>query len=241
MNLTRSAWPPGSMIRLQACWAVHCPGGMQGESKDAAGRVLDHGQDVGLGAVEQVGCEEVACQDRLGLGAQELRPGRPGPPPGGVDAAGLQDLPHGGRFDVNPEAGQLAVDPSVSPFGVLAGQPSDQGLNVPPGRRQASPAAHGPGGPAAADEVAVPARDRVRGNQQPQPLAARFRYQAGQGRDRGPVRPVQLRSARLPPLQDRELMAQDQDFRGLPHLLTPRQPQPRGDPRDQEGTRTAGT
>jgi hypothetical protein len=39
---------------------------------------------------------------------------------------------------------------------------------------------------------------------------------------------------RLPPLQDGELVAQDQDLRGLPRLLTPGQPQPRGDPRDQE-------
>ena len=79
---------------------------MQGdpEDADAPGRVLDHGQDIGLGAVEQVDREEVAGQDRLGLGAQELRPGRPGPPPGGVDAAGLEDLPHGGRCDFNPEA-----------------------------------------------------------------------------------------------------------------------------------------
>jgi len=66
------------------------------------------------------------------------------------------------------------------------------------------------------------------------PLAARVRYQAEQGREQGPVRPVQLRVARLPPLQDGELMAQDQDFRGLPRLLTPGQPEPRGDPRDQE-------
>ena len=50
------------------------PGGMQGDAEDAdaPGGVLDHGQDVGLGAVEQVGREEVAGQDRLGLGAQEL-------------------------------------------------------------------------------------------------------------------------------------------------------------------------
>ena len=50
------------------------PGRMQGDSEDAdapAG-VLDHGQDVGLGAIQQVGGEEVAGQDRLGLGAQEL-------------------------------------------------------------------------------------------------------------------------------------------------------------------------
>jgi hypothetical protein len=40
--------------------------------------MLHHGQDVGLGAVEQVGGEEVARQNRLGLGPQELRPGRPG-------------------------------------------------------------------------------------------------------------------------------------------------------------------
>jgi hypothetical protein len=32
----------------------------------------DHGQDAGLGAVEQVEGEEVTGQDRLGLGAQEL-------------------------------------------------------------------------------------------------------------------------------------------------------------------------
>jgi hypothetical protein len=47
---------------------------MQGDPKDAytAGRVLDHGQHVGLCAVEQINCEEVAGQYRLGLGAQEL-------------------------------------------------------------------------------------------------------------------------------------------------------------------------
>jgi hypothetical protein len=40
--------------------------------------------------------------------------------------------------------------------------------------------------------------------------------------------------ARLLSLQNGELMAQDQDFRGLPRLRAPRQPQPRGDPLDQE-------
>jgi len=55
-------------------------------------------------------------------------------------------------------------------------------------------------------------------------LVAGFRYQAEQR----PVRPVQLRAARLPLLQDRDLVTQDQDFGGLPRLLAPRQPQPRG-------------
>ena len=42
------------------------------EDADAPGRVLDHGQDVGLAAAGQVDVEEVTCQDRLGLRTQEL-------------------------------------------------------------------------------------------------------------------------------------------------------------------------
>jgi hypothetical protein len=43
------------------------PGRVQGDAEDAdapAG-VLDHGQGIGAGAVEQVDREEVACQDRV--------------------------------------------------------------------------------------------------------------------------------------------------------------------------------
>jgi hypothetical protein len=46
--------------------------GSDPEDADTPAGVLYHSQDVGLGAVEQVGREEVARQDRLGLGAQEL-------------------------------------------------------------------------------------------------------------------------------------------------------------------------
>jgi hypothetical protein len=42
------------------------------EDADAPGRVLDHNQDVGAGAIEQVDCEKVARQDRVGMGAQEM-------------------------------------------------------------------------------------------------------------------------------------------------------------------------
>jgi hypothetical protein len=54
-------------------------GGMQSypENADAPAGVLDHGQDISLGAVQQVGREEAARQDRLGLGAQEQRPAWP--------------------------------------------------------------------------------------------------------------------------------------------------------------------
>ena len=204
------------------------PGRVQGdpEDADAPGGVLDHGQDVSLSAVEQVRGEEIARQDRLGLGAQELRPGRVCSSRRGVDPGILQDFPHGRRRYLRSQADQLTVDPAVSPAGVLAGQPEDQGPDVPAGGRSAGLATHGPGGPAAANDVAVPAQDRVRGDQQPQPVPAGFRYHGEQGREQCPVRPVQFRAARLPPLQDGELVAQDQDLCGLPSLLTLRQPQP---------------
>jgi hypothetical protein len=48
----------------------------------------------------------------------------------------------------------------------------------------------------------VPAQDRVRGDQQPQPVAAGFRYHAEQGSEQGPVRPVEPRAAQLLPSQD---------------------------------------
>src|SRR5438874_6288208 len=104
------------------------------EDADAPGRVLDHGPDVSLGAVKQAGGEEVARQDRLGLGAQELQPGRPGSAWRGIDPGLLQDLPHRRRRYLRSQASQLAVDPAVPPVGVLAGQPEDQGPDVAAGR-----------------------------------------------------------------------------------------------------------
>jgi AcrR family transcriptional regulator len=65
--------------------------------------------------------------------------------------------------DPELKARLLPVDPAVAPFGVLPGQPEDQGLNVPAGGRPAGPAAHRPRRPAAPDDVAVPAQDRVPG------------------------------------------------------------------------------
>jgi len=91
-------------------------GGVQrdAEDADAPGRVLDDGQDVSPGAVEQVNREEVARQDRVGLRTQELRPGRPGPPRRGAGAVGLEDLPDGRRRNRDSQAGQFPVDPAVA-------------------------------------------------------------------------------------------------------------------------------
>jgi hypothetical protein len=63
-----------------------------------------------------------------------------------------------------------------------------------------------------ADEVAVPAHDRVRSDQKPQSAAPRLGDHVEQGREQGPVRPAQVRAPRLPPLQDGELVTQEQDL-----------------------------
>jgi hypothetical protein len=131
----------------------------------------------------RVGCEEVASQDRLGLRAQEQRPRRPGPPWRGIDGGLLQDLPYRRRRDSCAQPGQFPVDPAIAPAGVLAGQPQDQGPDVPAGSWPAGLALLGPGGPSAADDVVMPAQDRVRGDQQSQPVASDFGYHAAQDQD----------------------------------------------------------
>src|SRR5579872_2588744 len=70
------------------------PGGS--EDPDAAGAVLDGGQDVDLRAVEEIGDEEVQRQDPLGLRAEELRPAGAVPARCRADARVLEDLPDRG-------------------------------------------------------------------------------------------------------------------------------------------------
>jgi len=56
----------------------------------AAGAVLDHGKDMDLGSVEQVGGEEVQRQDAVGLGSQKLGPARAVPARCRVDPRALE-------------------------------------------------------------------------------------------------------------------------------------------------------
>ncbi len=74
------ACSPRSMIRLRVLLGSPFSGWVRGDSQDADAPcgVLYDGQDMGPGAVEQVGGEEVARQDRLGPGPQKLRPGKRG-------------------------------------------------------------------------------------------------------------------------------------------------------------------
>ncbi len=81
--------------------------------------MLDDGQDIDLGAVEQVGGEEVQRQDPLRLGPQELGPARAVPVGSRIDPGALEDLPDRGRRDRDAQSGKLAVVPPVAPGLVL--------------------------------------------------------------------------------------------------------------------------
>jgi hypothetical protein len=92
-------------------------GGMGGDpgDADAAGAVLDHDQDVEAAEEDGVDVGEVDREDRVGLRRQEVSPGRAGPQGSGIDAAALQDSPHGRGGDSVAESDELTVDASVAP------------------------------------------------------------------------------------------------------------------------------
>ena len=62
------------------------------QERDTSAAVLDHRQDVDLGAAEQVGAEGVYRQDRLRLGSQELRPPRAVPARSRADPGVVENL-----------------------------------------------------------------------------------------------------------------------------------------------------
>lgn len=67
------------------------------QDPDAAGTVLDHGKDVHLGAVEEIGGEEVQRQDPLRLRSQELSPPWTVAARCRADPGAPEDLPDDGR------------------------------------------------------------------------------------------------------------------------------------------------
>jgi hypothetical protein len=99
-------------------------GGVGGDAGDvdAAAVVLDHDQDVEPAEEHGVDVGEVDREDRVGLRCQELSPGRSGPLRSGVDASGLEKLPHRGGGDRMAESDELAVDASVAPGGIFSSQ-----------------------------------------------------------------------------------------------------------------------
>jgi hypothetical protein len=81
----------------------------------------------------------------------------------------VQDRPDGRGADPVAEAGEFAVDASISPGGILGGQADDEGAQA--GGDGWSTGLGRLSGPAAGDELAVPAQDGGRGDEQPEAAA----------------------------------------------------------------------
>jgi hypothetical protein len=92
------------------------------EEVDLAGGVFDDEERIEPGQGDGVEVEQVAGEDGVGLGSEELCPGGPGSLWCGVDSGGLEDLPDGGGADLVAEAGEFAVYSPVAPGGILVGQ-----------------------------------------------------------------------------------------------------------------------
>jgi hypothetical protein len=159
------------------------PGRMSGDPGDVytATAVLDHHQDIQAAQEDRVDVGEIDGEDRMGLRGEELAPGRAGPLRGGIDACGLEDLPHRRRGDPVAEADQLALDTAVTPGRVLAGHPQDQRADRLRGGRTAWLSS--PVGPAAGDEASVPAQQGS-GRHQSEPAQLPGRQFAQRAEDR---------------------------------------------------------
>ena len=136
------------------------------EDVDAAGGVLDDEERVEPVQGDGVEVKQVAGQDPVRLGSQELGPRGSGSAGRGIDAGAVQDLPDGGGADLVAEAGEFAVDASVAPGGVLGGQADGEGAEA--GGDGWSTGSGWLGGPAAGDESPVPAQDRRGRDEQPE-------------------------------------------------------------------------
>jgi hypothetical protein len=198
------------------------------EDSDPSAAMLDDGQDMHLGAVDQVGDEEVQRQDPLRLGSEELAPARAVPAGRRVDPGVPEDLPDRRRRHRDAEGRELAVDPPVTPRLVLTGQLQHHRSDIAAHRRPTGPSAARQARPPAAENVTMPAQDRGRGHDEPhrrQPLG--WQRPGEHSRPR-PVRPRQPGMSAGPlALDDSELMAQDQDLGVLPPRLPPRHAQQR--------------
>ena len=135
------------------------------EDADAAGGVLNDGEDDQPCSGQGAGVEEVGGEDGVRLTAQEVGPAEVVAVGRGLDAVGLEDFPDGGGRDLDCGAGEPAVDALVPPVRVLAGEPQDESSGAAVGRWSAAAFRSGGSGVVAA-EVAVPAQDGVRGDDQ---------------------------------------------------------------------------
>jgi len=192
------------------------PGGLGGPR---AGRVggdpgemhatcLEFDEEQHVVAAEQDGVdgEEVTRDDSGRLRAEKRRPGFRVASWCGLDSRPFQDRPHGRRGDGDTETGKLTVDTPVTPGGVLACEAHDDLAGLGGGGGPAGPVRVGP---VVRDEPSMPGQDRLRADEEGRPAVAA--EHASERRNEHAVGRLEAWSRYLT-VQDRELMAQDEDL-----------------------------
>ena len=189
-NRNRSARSPRSMSRLRACWVTQAPVGWavipgrctwRRRARSQRGYRGGAGTQCRRGRNPRRGSRGPARTGTAARSAETV---------GRMESRALQDLPDGRGGHDMAESDQLTLDPSVAPSGILAGHPQHQGPDRRCGGRSARSSAGV--GPAAGDELGVPAQQRS-GRHQPH-LPQRGGEQSAQRAEHGAVEPGEWRS-----------------------------------------------
>jgi hypothetical protein len=138
---------------------------------------------------------------------QELAPARSRPSRSRVDTGLVQDPPNRGSAYLPAQAGKFPGDPSVPPRRILRRQAQHQRADRRPHRRATRRLARV--GPPPLHQIGMPAQQRARGDQQPDP--AGIREQPSQRGDQGPIGPRRLGPSNLT-TQYRQLVPQHQNL-----------------------------
>jgi hypothetical protein len=117
----------------------------------------------------------------------------------------VEHLPHRTGRDLVAQPGEFALDAAMPPGRVLVGQTQDQRPQLRIDRGPPSPGVRV--GPIPGQQLAVPAQQRGRGDEERRPAGAG--QQPGQGREHEPVFLAQLGAVDLA-AQDRDLVSQDE-------------------------------
>ena len=206
------------MARLRACCVTHSPRRVRGDSGDvdAPRAVIDEEQDVERSEPRGLHSEEVATDDGACLGSQERFPGDT-PSWRGIQAGGVEDVGDRGGGHAEAELEQLAADALIAPARVLAGEAADEVAEV---RSDGGPATLAVSvSPLAGDQLAMPTQEGVGCDHEAAPSVAR-EHTAG-GSQEGAVCGAVSRARHLA-LEDRQLLAEDDDLNGILGLAAPR-------------------
>jgi hypothetical protein len=183
----------------------------RGAHVDPPAAELDEHEDVERPEPGGLHAEEVAGDDALCLGPQELGPGWAGAPRDGTEPSDPKQGADRRRAGSDAELPELALHPDTTPARVLPGEPEDERTDLRIDRRPARATGLAVG-PLPAYELAVPAQERRRGDEEGDPAVTRDR--TTRRREQDPVDGPELRSARRP-LQHPELVAEDEDLEVL--------------------------